>query len=64
VAKVGGDTPVGKGIYTHFLDAAGGVHSDLTVVRLADDRLRVICGGDTGHRDLMWIWTRRMPRSG
>ena len=25
VAKVGGDTPVGKGIYTHFLDAKGGV---------------------------------------
>ena len=21
VAKVGGDTPVGKGVYTHFLDA-------------------------------------------
>ena len=23
VAKVGGDTPVGKGIYTHFLDQVG-----------------------------------------
>ena len=31
VAKVGGDTPVGKGIYTHFLDDEGGVRADLTV---------------------------------
>ncbi|WP_416140150.1 GcvT family protein [Halomonas sp. HK25] len=58
VARVGGDTPVGKGVYTHFLDAVGGVHSDLTIVRLGVDAWRVICGGDTGHRDLMWI-TRR-----
>jgi len=55
VARVGGETPLGKGIYTHFLDDAGGVHSDLTVVRLAADGFRVICGGDTGHRDLMWM---------
>lgn len=55
VARVGGDTPLGKGVYTHFLDAFGGVHSDLTIVRLAADTYRVICGGDTGHRDLMWI---------
>ncbi|MCG6656507.1 FAD-dependent oxidoreductase [Halomonas campisalis] len=55
VAKVGGDTPPGKGVYTHFLDAFGGVHSDLTIVRLAPDTFRVICGGDTGPRDRVWI---------
>jgi glycine cleavage system aminomethyltransferase T len=55
VARVGGETPLGKGIYTHFLDDAGGVHSDLTVVRLATDSFRVICGGDTGHRDVVWM---------
>ncbi|PAU75611.1 GcvT family protein [Halomonas salipaludis] len=58
VAKVGGDTPLGKGVYTHFLDTAGGVHSDLTIVRLAADAWRVVCGGDTGHRDLVWIIRR------
>ncbi|MFW6345042.1 MAG: GcvT family protein [Halomonas sp.] len=63
VAKVGGDTPIGKGVYTHFLDAVGGVHSDLTIVRLAADAWRVICGGDTGHRDLIWI-TRRAESAG
>ncbi|WP_282040412.1 GcvT family protein [Halomonas alimentaria] len=63
VAKIGGDTPIGKGVYTHFLDAAGGVHSDLTIVRLTTNAWRVICGGDTGHRDLMWI-TRRAEAAG
>ncbi len=58
VAKVGGDTPVGKGIYTHFLDHAGGVRADLTVVRLAADRYRVMDGADAGHRD--FVWMRRM----
>ncbi|GIR82276.1 MAG: hypothetical protein CM15mP84_00240 [Cellvibrionales bacterium] len=58
VAKVGTDTPVGKGVYTHFLDSAGGIHSDLTIVRLAEDSFRVICGGDTGHRD--YVWMQRM----
>ena len=55
VAKVGGNTAIGKGVYTHFLDHAGGIHSDLTIVRLAEDSYRVICGGDTGHRDYVWM---------
>ena len=55
VAKVGGDTPVGKGIYTHFLDHAGGVRADLTVLRLAGDRYRVMDGGDAGNRDYVWM---------
>lgn len=58
VAKVGGKMPIGKGVYTHFLDAEGGIHSDLTVIRLAADGYRIVCGGDTGARDLFWI--RRM----
>lgn len=55
VAKVGGKTPIGKGVYTHFLDADGGVHSDLTIIRLADNAYRVVCGGDTGARDRVWM---------
>ncbi|MFZ0486530.1 MAG: FAD-dependent oxidoreductase, partial [Arenicellales bacterium] len=58
VAKVGGKTPIGKGIYTHFLDQAGGIRSDLTIIRLEEDRYRVVCGGDTGHRD--YVWMKRM----
>ena len=58
VAKVGADTPTGKGIYTHFLDDVGGVRADLTVIRLGADHYRVIDGADAGHRDLVYI--RRM----
>jgi len=62
VAKVGGTTPAGKGIYTHFLDARGGVRADLTVVRLGADRYRVIDGADAGNRDFTYI--RRMAEDG
>lgn len=55
VAKVGGTTPVGKGVYTHFLDAWGGIHSDLTIIRRDQNNYRVICGGDTGYRDYVWM---------
>ncbi|MEL6422290.1 MAG: FAD-dependent oxidoreductase, partial [Pseudomonadota bacterium] len=54
VAKVGGTTPVGKGIYTHWLDETGGVRADLTVIRM-DDRYRIIDGADAGHRDLTYL---------
>ena len=57
-AKVGGDTAIGKGIYTHFLDSAGGIRADLTVLRLGKDKYRVIDGADAGHRD--YIWLKRM----
>ena len=60
VAKVGGDTPIGKGVYTHFLDKRGGVRADLTVIRLADDQFRVIDGADAGHRD--YVWLKRMAQ--
>ena len=63
VARVGGATENGKGVYTHFLDDRGGIRSDLTIIRLAEDRYRVICGGDTGHRDLFWITKMAKHRS-
>lgn len=55
VAKVGGDTAIGKGIYTHFLDHAGGIRADLTVLRLGKDHYRVIDGADAGNRDFVWL---------
>jgi glycine cleavage system aminomethyltransferase T/glycine/D-amino acid oxidase-like deaminating enzyme len=55
VAKVGSTTPIGKGVYTHFLDAWGGIHSDLTIIRRDQNDYRVICGGDTGYRDYVWM---------
>ena len=56
VAKVGGDTPEGKVIYTNFLDEDGGVHADLTISRLGNDSYRIVTGGADGNRD--WVTLR------
>jgi len=53
-AKVGGETNIGKGIYTHFLDDEGMVRADLTLIRMAD-RIRVIDGADAGPRDFHYV---------
>ena len=56
IAKVGGNTPEGRMIYTNFLDEDGGVHADLTISRLGADRYRVVTGGADGNRD--WVTLR------
>ncbi|AXH97457.1 GcvT family protein [Ornithinimicrobium avium] len=58
VAKV--DVPVGKVVYTPVLDERGVFRSDLTVMRLAHDRFRVVTGGAHGMLDLKWFGDR-MP---
>ena len=55
-AKVGGNTPIGKVIYTNFLDEDGGVHADLTISRLAENKYRIVTGGADGNRD--WVVLR------
>ncbi|MYD04777.1 MAG: FAD-dependent oxidoreductase [Acidimicrobiia bacterium] len=49
------DRPVGSGIYTPLLTQEGGFRSDLTVLRMAEDRFRVITGGFDGARDAHWF---------
>ena len=56
VAKVGGDTEIGRIIYTNFLTEDGGVHADLTISRLKRDKYRVVTGGADGNRD--WVTIR------
>ena len=56
VAKVGGNTPEGRVIYTNFLDEDGGVHADLTISRLGSNSYRVVTGGADGNRD--WVTLR------
>ncbi len=63
VAKVGGNTAIGKGVYTHFLDQQGGIRADLTVIRLAEDKYRVIDGADAGNRDFVWLQRLAADRS-
>ena len=49
------DVPVGRVVYTPLLNEAGGIIADLTIMRLAHDRFRVVTGGGMGMRDKKWF---------
>lgn len=49
------DVPAGKLVYTHMLNARGGIETDITVNRLAEDRYLVISSATTHARDKAWI---------
>ena len=57
------DVRLGRVIYTPVLDETGGFRSDLTVMRLAHDRFRVVTGGAHGMVDKKWF-EDRMPEDG
>ena len=49
------DRPVGSSIYTPVLTEGGGFRSDLTVMRLLEDRYRIATGAFDGGRDEYWF---------
>ena len=57
------DVAPGRTVYTPLLDAAGGILADLTIMRLAHDRFRVVTGGGMGMRDRK-IFADGMPDDG
>ena len=57
------DVAVGKTVYTPMLNGAGGILADLTIMRLAHDRFRVVTGGGMGMRDKK-IFTDALPADG
>ena len=57
------DVPVGRTVYTPLLNAAGGILADLTIMRIGDDRFRVVTGGGMGMRDRK-IFSDAMPADG
>ena len=57
------DVAVGKVVYTPVLDVKGGFKSDLTVMRLGDDRFRVVTGGAHGMADRK-TFADQLPRDG
>jgi glycine cleavage system aminomethyltransferase T/glycine/D-amino acid oxidase-like deaminating enzyme len=58
------DVAVGKVVYTPVLDAKGGFLSDLTVMRLGDDRFRVVTGGAHGMVDRKTFSDQLPPEGG
>ena len=57
------DVPVGRSIYTPWLTPDGGFHSDLTMMRMGTERVRVVTGVFDGGRDEFWV-RRHMPTDG
>ena len=52
------DPAVGSITYTVMLDVRGGIRSDVTVARLAEDRFLI---GGNGPRDVAWLRRHRPP---
>lgn len=49
------DRPTGRAIYTAILNDRGGIESDLTAQRLADDHYRLYVGTTAIRHDLAWL---------
>jgi glycine cleavage system aminomethyltransferase T/glycine/D-amino acid oxidase-like deaminating enzyme len=54
------DVPVGRSVYTPFLNEAGKFIADLTIMRLGVNSFRVVTGAADGGRDAKWI-SDRLP---
>jgi 4-methylaminobutanoate oxidase (formaldehyde-forming) len=54
------DAPIGKAVYTQWLNDRGGIEADLTVTRLAEDRFMVVTAAAAATRD--WALLRRACR--
>jgi glycine cleavage system aminomethyltransferase T/glycine/D-amino acid oxidase-like deaminating enzyme len=57
------DAPVGRVVYTPVLSHNGGFKSDLTIMRLGEDRFRVVTGGAAGMSDKKWF-ADQLPADG
>ena len=57
------DVAPGRTVYTPLLNGAGGILADLTIMRLAHDRFRVVTGGGMGMRDKK-LFTDALPADG
>ena len=56
------NVPDGRVIYTPVLPPGGGFKSDLTIMKMADDRFRVVTGGAHGMADMKWFARPLRPR--
>ena len=57
------DRAAGAVVYTQMLNRRGGIESDVTVTRLAEDRFRIVTGTAFGNHDLGWI-RKHLPDDG
>ena len=55
------DVPIGTMVYTALLNERGGFESDLTVIRLSEDKFLVVTGSGQTTRDLDWLQRHVRP---
>ena len=56
------DVPVGRLVYTQWLNERGGIEADLTVTRLSDNQFMIVTGAATQTRDFHWLKSH-IPKS-
>ncbi len=49
------DRPVGRVVYTQWLNERGGIEADLTITRLAETAFMVVTSGSAQTRDRAWL---------
>ena len=49
------DVDAGRMVYTHWLNARGGIEADLTVTRLAEDQYMIVSAAATTVKDMHWL---------
>ncbi len=57
------DKPIGKIIYTQFLNSRGGIEADLTISRTGEEEFYIVTGSAFGVHDRSWI-EKHSPRDG
>ena len=58
------DVPVGRVVYTQWLNERGGIEADLTITRIADHEFMVVTAAICQTRDLAWLKSRIDARAG
>lgn len=49
------DVPVGRSVYTHWLNERGGIEADVVILRLEEQQFLVVCGPGAQVRDRCWL---------
>ncbi|HET9311438.1 MAG TPA: FAD-dependent oxidoreductase [Actinomycetota bacterium] len=57
------DVAVGRVVYTPALNEAGGIKADITIMRLDEERFRIVTGGGSGMADRKWF-SDHLPADG
>jgi heterotetrameric sarcosine oxidase gamma subunit len=56
------DVPVGRSVYTHWLNDRGGIEADLTVTRLSEREFFIVTGHPSQVRDRAWFLAHMNPQ--